>query len=285
MNKFFLITRGRTGSTAVLDELNKSFNICATQELFIAVHFSKTSNTLLSKVYDLILPVLFWRLKYQIIESPNKKKRAHYDLVLPFVYWKREHWFWKWIPLVLNMDKVAANQYLHEAESLAENEGVVGFGFKVLSHQFDERPFLTGLLKRRDYHAIYLTRNITRQVLSGMVAEQRGFYNTQEEFEDERRYQIDLEEFQLKVKWETQSVKKDLALLESKGFDFIVISYEEFMANRHDFYGEIFSFLGLPTETPPRSNWSIVIKDLRHTIANYDDVVERATEIGIPLDS
>jgi len=285
MNKFFLFTRGRTGSTAVLDELNKSNAICATQELFIAEHFSKTPNKLFSKLFEFVLPVIFWKLKYHIIEKPNQKKRAHYDLILPFIYWKREHQFWKWVPLILNMDKVGADQYLREAESLVEHEGAAGFGFKVLSHQFDEKPFLNDLLKRRGYRAIYLTRNITRQVLSGMVAVQRGLYNTQDKFEDECRYKIDLDEFQLKIRWEMQSVKNDIALLKAEGFDFIVVSYEEFTTNRQAFYEKIFSFLGLPTELPPNSDWSIVIKDLRYTIDNYDAVVERAAAIGVALDS
>ena len=33
MKKFFVMTRGRTGSTAIVDVLNKSNNVCAAQEL------------------------------------------------------------------------------------------------------------------------------------------------------------------------------------------------------------------------------------------------------------
>ncbi len=285
MNKFFLMTRGRTGSTAVLDELNKSSSICATQELFIITHFSNTSNKICAKLFDLVLPAVFWKRMYQFTSTPDKNSGVYYDLVFPFPRWKQEHWFWKWIPLILNMDKIGADHYLREAESLAEQRRVAGFGFKVLSHQFDEKPFLSHLLKRRDYRrVIYLTRNATRQVLSGMIAAQRGVYNTQEKFEDVRRYQIDLDEFQRLLDGQIQSVKRDLARLKADGFDFIVVSYEEFCADRQVFYEKIFNFLELPTELPPRSDWSIVIKDLRYTIANYDAVVERATEIGMPLD-
>lgn len=284
MNKFFLITRGRTGSTAVVDELNKCTSLCATQELFLALHFSNIQNKKISKLFDLVLPVIFWKRKFQTANTPNKKYNIYYDLIAPFIRWKQAHRFWKWIPSILNIDNIAADQYLNEAESLAELEGAASFGFKVLSHQLDERPFLSELLKQRAYHAIYLTRNITRQVLSGMVAAQRGFYNTQEKFKDERRYQIDLDEFQWLVQWEIQSVEKDIARLKGEKFDYIVVSYEEFTSNRQAFYEKIFDFLGLPTELPPNSDWSIVIKDLRYTIANYDAVVERAAAIGMPLD-
>lgn len=286
MNKFFLMTRGRTGSTAVLDELNKSSSICATQELFINTHFSNTSNKIYAKLFDLVLPAVFWKQTYQFTRTPNNNSGVYYDLIFPFPRWKREHRFWKWIPLIFNMDKIGADHYLREAESLAEQRRVAGFGFKILSHQFDEKPFLSDLLKQRDYYrVIYLMRNVKRQVLSGMVAAQRGVYNTQEKFEDVRRYQIDLDKFQELLEGEIQAVKRDLARLKSVGFEFIVVSYEEFYADRQVFYEKIFNFLGLPTELPPRSDWSIVIKDLRYTITNYDAVVERAAAISMPLDS
>lgn len=284
MKKFFLITRGRTGSTAVLDELNKSVAICATQELFILTHFSNISNKILRRSFDLILPAIFWKQRYQFTNTSNKNSGSYYDLISPFYYWKQNHRFWKWIPLLLNIDKIGADKYLHEAETLAEHQGATGFGFKVLSHHLNEKPFLGNLLKQRGYRAIYLTRNITRQVISGMVAAQRGVYNTQEDFDDLRRYRIDLDKFQLNIQEEMQAVKNDLARLKADGYDFIVVSYEEFITDRQAFYGKIFSFLGLPTELPATSDWSIVIKDLRHTIANYNAVIERAAEIGMPLE-
>lgn len=118
-----------------------------------------------------------------------------------------------------------------------------------------------------------------------MVAAKRGVYNTQEKFEDVRRYQIDLDKFQRLVEGQIQSVERDLARLRTHEFDFIVVSYEEFYADRQAFYEKNFNFLGMPTELPPRSDGSVVIKDARCTIANYDAIVERAAAIGFPLAS
>lgn len=54
MNNFFLMTRGRTGSTAVADELNKSRGLCVMQELFLMHDFKNVP--VLLKIYDLLLP-------------------------------------------------------------------------------------------------------------------------------------------------------------------------------------------------------------------------------------
>lgn len=254
MSKFFLVTRGRTGSTAVIDELNKSLGLRATQELFLKYDFDKLPD--FDKLYDLVLPYDLWKLQKNAspyIENDN--------------------------------DNVWANLYLEETEALARNQMTAGFGFKVLSHHFDESPFLSELLRKRGYQAIYLTRNMTRQVLSGMVSNQSGVWNTREKNKDLRSYHIDLDEFQWKIDMETESVKKDYVRLAAEGFSFIVVTYEEFCADRQSFYAKIFQFLGLPTELPPKSDYSVIIKDLSRTIANYDAVVERAAAIGMPLDS
>jgi hypothetical protein len=257
VNKFFLMTRGRTGSTAVIDELNKKHDLRATHELFLKYDFNKL--------------------------SPDYFKNL-YDMLLPFVLWKQKDWSRKWLPHFLYNNQQWSGRYLAKAESLARREEAKSFGFKVLSHNFEEWSFLSAVLKQRDYQTIYLTRNIARQVLSGMAASQRGFYNTRESFDDVRRYQIDLDKFQWLVEWEKQAIEKDCAQLTAQGFRFIVVTYEEFCADRQSFYNKIFHFLDLSTELPPRSDWTVLIKDLKYTIANYDEVVERAAAIGMPLD-
>jgi hypothetical protein len=153
------------------------------------------------------------------------------------------------------------------------------------NHFLLERPFLSALLKRRGYQAVYLTRNLFRQVISGMVAEERGIYNTTEKSEDLRRYSIDLNKFEKLAQFMRLGIEADITQLKMEGFDFIIVTYEDFCTDRQSFYDKIFHFLDLPTELPPRSDWAVMIKDLRYTIANYDAVVERAAAIGVPLDS
>jgi hypothetical protein len=253
------MTRGRTGSTAVIDELNKSRGLCAVQELFL--------------IYD-----------FDHIPDVSEITKV-YNVILPFVLWKRQDWSRKWMPHFFYRNKQWSDRYLAKTEALAKKRGTSGFGFKVLSHNFDEWPFLSTLLKRRGYRAIYLTRNIARQVLSGMVANQSGIWNTREGIKNLSSYSINLDEFQRNVEWELGAVDRDCARLTAEGFRFIVVAYEEFCTDRQAFYDKIFRFLELPVILPTRSEYSILIKDLRATIANYDAVVERAIAIGMPLDS
>lgn len=253
MTKFFLMTRGRTGSTAVLDELGKSKGICAMQELFITFDFPKPSK--------------------QEIEFMFK-------FILPFDYWRREvNWCAKIVPAAF-----LADRYLAEAEDQGKRQRAQGFGFKVLSHHLDRYPFLEKLLKRRGYRALYLTRNLARQVLSGMIAKQRGVYNTENEFLDSNCYTVDLDEFQKLIEWEAQSVKDDCARIKAAGFDCQIITYEQFSMDRNAFFKLIFDFLGVESEVPEASTFTVMIKDPRATIANFDAVTERARSIDLQLE-
>jgi hypothetical protein len=56
VKKFVLVTRGRTGSTAVLDELGKARALVATQELFTR---SALTDKKLKDYYQLLPPLLF----------------------------------------------------------------------------------------------------------------------------------------------------------------------------------------------------------------------------------
>jgi LPS sulfotransferase NodH len=253
MKNFFLMTRGRTGSTAVMDELAKSSRICATQELFLL--FDPRDNPQVDGIYTLIAP---------------------YDLWRDDSWWKRA--------LISRRESWLANAYLSRAEKLAVHKsGATAFGFKVLANQFDERPFMCVLLGRRHYKAIYLTRSIARQVISGMVANQCGIFNTTEKTADTRRYTIDVGRFRELVEWEAGCVVSDHDFLKKNGFEFCTVAYEEFITDRSAFYGRIYDFLGVPFEMPPASDFVVMIRDLAHTIENYDEVAACAKSMGMCL--
>jgi hypothetical protein len=250
MKKFVLVTRGRTGSTAIIDELGKSIYLCAMQELLHPGPF--TQNVLL--YYKQVAPFDVWR-------ETNPK-------------WKRKFFPWAFTEVK------QAHRYLTYAERLVKLQGAKGFCWKALSHQFDERPYLGELLKRHEYCVIYLKRNIVDQVLSGMVANQRGVYNSLEELEDSRKFHIEIDKFKWHIEWERECVRKDIARLKSDGFNFIEVNYEDFCNDREAFYCSIFDFLGLPQELPPPSNFVKMIKDPMLVIENFDEVVKAAAEVG-----
>ncbi len=107
----------------------------------------------------------------------------------------------------------------------------------MLSSHFTERDYLAELLARQGYSAIYLKRRPARQVISGLVANERNLYNTQERFRDEKKYRIDVEAFRWHVNWERTSTERDLDFLRSHGFPLVEVDYETFLADRGAFFG------------------------------------------------
>lgn len=256
MKNFFVLTRGRTGSTAIIDSLNKSNSIVAAQELFIryAVKNKKTNSN------DQILP--------------------RFDLWLD----SRKRYL-KIIEIFAGQSHVM-NKYLALAESTALSRDNKDFGFKVVSHHLDERPGLKELLLEREYKAVYLTRNIPRQVISGMVAKLRGKYNAhdRENYKDDASYIIDIDEYKSLVEWETQAVANDIAMLKSSGFEFIQVRYEDFVHKPDAFFANIFDFLNIPAEKLPASSFSIMIRDLEQAVKNFQEVEHCLTEMGMTLE-
>lgn len=246
------MTRGRTGSTAIVDVLNKSEKLCVFQELFLKYDFNKTKQHLIPP-YDL------WKQRGSLLTRLWRKVSKEY---------------------------ININNYLKNAERIVADYDGAAFGFKLLSHNFDERPDLKEQLLKRRFKVIYLTRNIPRQVISGMVAKLRGKYNAhgRENFKDDTCYKIDIDEFKSLVEWETQAVANDINMLETSEFDYIQVRYEDFVENSDAFFSEIFRFLDIPEEKLPESSFSIMIKDLKQAIQNYQEVEDCLTEMGMTIE-
>lgn len=258
MEKFFLFTRGRTGSTAIIDEIGTLEHIQTAQELFL-------------------------KFDYRSLLNQFKNLMEHYEAMVPYELWKSKYWIFRHWPENRLVSRIPQSLYLSNIERAASEAAARAFGFKILSHQFDETPGLEAILHRRRYKAIYLTRNIPRQVISGMIANERGVYNTKQKFDESAQFEIDLDEFKRLVEWEQQAVSNDLTRLSSSGFEHITISYEEFTNSRTEFFNRITNFLQLPTSTPASSTYAIMIKDLEYTVTNYEAVIKLAAEMDMPL--
>ncbi|ATX80295.1 hypothetical protein Ga0123461_1883 [Mariprofundus aestuarium] len=272
--KFFIFTRGRTGSTAIIDELDNHPDIVALQELFISLEKSPE----LSKAY-----LEHGKGFYKHISAPYQ--------VLPYGAWSSQYRRFR-LPVIgvtylacnrLISEKGMLSLYLDQSEqrTLLSGQGK-RFGFKVLANHFDERPDLAGALKARGYMAIYLERkNTVKLILSGLIARQRGIYNLKNYIASEESYVIDLEDFEKRVIWAKDSVQKEKTWLKEKGFDVHVITYEDFVEDRETFFQGICSMLDIPFMLPPETDYSVMIPDLSKTIANYESLVTKVHEMGI----
>lgn len=254
-----MMTRGRTGSTAVMDSLGKTHSITAAQELFIRYKVNKNSQSLKNNE-RLITRYDIWRQQNMGLFSLIGEK-----------FLRSNAWILK---------------YLDEIETSVSESGADAFGFKVISHHFAQRPRLKETLVGRGYSAIYLTRNIPRQVISGMVAKKRGKYNAHEKenYQSDMSFTLDVDIFKSLIQLEQKSQHDDLNLVQSLGVDYTTITYEDFVSNPDQLFLNIFSFLNLPTEKAPKSSFAIMIKDLRDVVQNYDQIAECTHELGMSLD-
>lgn len=254
------MTRGRTGSTAVMDSLNKTSSITTAQELFIKYKTNEKNSQPANKSDRVILRYDPWRQ-----QNLGRLERVS-----------------EW----LMRNDTSIVKYLDQVENTASKTDAKAFGFKVISHHFKQRPGLKENLVERGYSAIYLTRNIPRQVISGIVAKKRGKYNAHEKenYQNDSSFLIDIDNFRSLIELEQKSQQEDLTLLQAMGIDYTVIRYEDFVSNPDQLFSDIMSFLNLPSEKAPKSSYSIMIENLNNTIENYEQVRECTKQLGMSLD-
>ncbi|MEZ0148683.1 MAG: hypothetical protein AB9Q19_05115 [Candidatus Reddybacter sp.] len=255
MSKFIVMTRGRTGSTAIIDELNQLDSVFSGQELFTSLEYNQWSSEVISQDYEAIEPFSYWLGKDNLMRSLIRRLRG---------------------------DKHLISKYLRFAEDKAKELNKNSFGFKIISHHLVGNVPLVEVLSKQSYSVIYLTRNLSRQIISGLLARQRGVYNSKN-FHDTGRYSIDVEEFESLVKWEQYAVNSDREFIKDHGFRSIDITYEDFVTNRELFYKGLLDFLKVPFELPVKSSYSVMITDLEHSIINFNDIKDAANKIGMPI--
>ncbi len=270
MNKFFMLTRGRTGSTAILDEIGTT-NILSLQEPFINTNARIPEETM-KQICQPMAPFDLW------LKSISGKKNQVKNNTLATSLCKGIDSLCrgKWI-----IGRVAARylieQYLNELENLSANKK--GIIFKVLSHQLIEKRPLLGVLKSRGYKAILLVRrNVVRQVLSGMLAENRGLYNSRVQVKFPP-CSIDLDRFEFCVAWEMRCVEEDRALLKGNGIEYVEVTYEDFCSNREKFYTDLFSYMKVDYLLPKSSSFSVMVPDIREAITNFDELESRVSSM------
>ncbi|WP_038246569.1 hypothetical protein [Ghiorsea bivora] len=271
--KFIVFTRGRTGSTAIVDEIDSHTKALCLQEPFIPLEGIKE----LMKALE----------SGESYESVSKTRKF-----VPFELWLkqwrifcflRKRFYWRRLRLV--GEKGILRSYLRDLELNAINKGMerkVAFGFKLLVNHLDNWPKLSEVLYEGGYVVVYLERkNVVRKVLSGIVASKRGVYNRKNFQHVSENFEIDLDDFEMRVRSELVLVEKEKDMLRKVGFDLLSVSYEDFLQNRNTFLRELFEFIGVDFELPKESEYSIMIKDMKSTVSNYEALLERVETMGL----
>jgi len=275
MNRFIIFTRGRTGSTAIVDELDSHPQISCIQEPFIPLAG---------------IPAL-----QKSVEDHGRKFANTFDRqprFIPFEAWLRQ---WRCIELfdkpyyLVGMrlrNRMRLIEYylsmLEAQERRASHDMLHSFGFKLLINHFNNWPELEEVMRARGFKAVYLERkNVVRKVISGQVAQQRGIYNQKKYSPGKELYDLDLEDFEMRVRSELKLVGEEKAMLRSKGFPVLEISYEDFLEERAAFFHRLFDYLEVDHIDPRPTEYSVMITDLRKTVRNYSELVQRVEHLGL----
>lgn len=270
-----MLTRGRTGSTAILDEIGTT-SILSLQEPFINLNEGIPEETLRQNCQTMV-PFDLWVKSISGEENQGTNNTFTRALCKKINFLCRDNWV-----IGRAASRYLIQQYLKELESMSASatynkEGII---FKVLSHQLNERRPLLGVLKSFGYKAVLLVRrNVVRQVLSGMIAENRGLYNSKRQVTPQVPCNIDLDRFEFCVAWEMKCVEENRALLKGNGIEYIEIAYEDFCKDREKFYLDLFSYMKLNYQLPKSTAFSIMIPDLREAIANFDELESKVSSM------
>lgn len=257
VNKFFIFTRGRTGSTAIIDEVNSHPDCMCHGEIF------------------LLDPLRYPKYKKPYEENGQKYLESvlKSDGVLPRGLWK----------LVSGNEEKGLRDYLSYIENHAQDRGIEALGFKLLHNHARENEGILEILLERGYKAIHLIRkNVVRQVVSGMLAKQRGVYNTRKEDISERVYTIDMNELKTKISMNQTHVAAASKLIRDIGFDVVEIFYEDFVENRVSFHDRLAESIGIKSDSIKPTSYKVMVpEDLSAVITNYDEFEVQIRKMGL----
>ena len=254
MRKFVLFTRGRTGSTAVMDSLSKADGIIALQEPFISFEGMRFAR----------FPVGNASMRYYSDYLPGSRPSN-----------PETRRFGQGI-----LDMIGVPLYIGRLETLASHASPSAFGFKIISHHAKVHRNLISTLAARNYRCIYLSRNTVRQAISGVVAAARKEYNTSVQPSAKPKVRIDTEYIARLARWESAARDLDLQEISASGMPLAKVDYESFLSDRENFFQTIFDFLEIRSDPPPETDFKIMIDSLENHIENIDEVREKFKDLG-----
>lgn len=266
MERFFIYTKGRTGSTAIVDELSNHSKLFMSMEPFLNYKLMKNVTIeQIKEIYPSVMPYYIWkddRINQNLI---YRKKLTH---LLKFQLPKT--------------DQIATSLYLDALQKAATHKKAFGFGFKILPHHFTDLPYLNNLIKSYSFKSIYLRReNVVKQIISGQIARKSKVWNTKKNNIHNDAYEINLNEFEQSVNAEINFIDQGREYLRGIGSDMLEVTYEDFCKDRHGFYAKIFNFLNLPYESLKQTEYSIMVPDVAKLVSNYDELKQKVCAMGM----
>lgn len=250
MVKYFVFTTGRTGSTAICDELNSRDDMVCWQELFNTIygHHLEQDNVTLSG------------------------EEEHFqEFGLPCQVYQG-----------LNPGTTVADFLAYTEDRSAGMAAAMGFKLLYYEPELWEGGRLLWQLKERGYKCLHLIRrDHTSRTLSSLIASTSGYYNTKETVEwGTEKILIDPLQFEVRLKYGMSQIEEARESLEAAGLPTLEIFYEDFLADPNAFHRMISGHFDLTTETRKASGYKKTtpsrVSDL---IENYDEILKTADDI------
>jgi LPS sulfotransferase NodH len=140
---------------------------------------------------------------------------------------------------------------------------------------------MISLFRQLGLKVIFLCRyNKLRQVISALVAEKTGTYNSETYTPEEgRRFEFPVEKIVQRVK---RADKLDQDILTTlQGVDFMQVFYEDWLSNSRGFFTDVEEFLGVPRGPVEAAEMSVTTPEpLRELLTNFEDLSSALEENG-----
>lgn len=247
--KFILYSLGRSGSTAIADELSATESIVCYQEPIVNIdQFSQERKDRLVSAY-----------KQKGIAYSNQQQGTQI------------HRFGTVREVIPSITPAA---YLDLLEGFEGHQDKVAIGVKQVQGQLEPYPEFWVEFRERGYIALCLIRkNIALAALSAAIAAQRGLYNTTKHDHREDLCTVSIDQLDSFIdtfsgaRARLETIVKDADMVPHE------IYYEDFLENREKFHRHVFDILGVPFEMPRKSEFKkLVPPDLSELVENFTDV-------------
>ena len=244
-----MYTDGRTGSTAICDEIGNHSDLACWQELFTyGANLAFLDGADLSKMPSIEQGLADGVLTYEMFRRLcDESTRGHASL----------------------------SRYFDYLGSKAGSLGKEAFGFKLLYNHAThwEGDGLLDTLAQRGFAVLHNLRlDFVRKYISGAIASKTGRWNTRSQVVHREMVVLDPDLCRENSAVSLTRYRKYDADIRAKGFSVLTETYEDFLDERVNFLNVIFDFLGVELERVADSDWQKVTpQDLSTLVENYQD--------------
>ncbi|MGZ8362624.1 MAG: sulfotransferase [Caulobacteraceae bacterium] len=253
MTPFIVLTRGRTGSTAICTELNSHPDILCYGEIARPNPLARAPIKALWDQY-----------------GPDYVKHHPRETALPLHLHAGS----------MGERKVTAGEFAAWVDYLAGISSDKTVGFKMLENH---APHVEGGYgSMAGCRVVVLNRhNLLRQAVSSLVAVEVGKHNNMQGPSGKRQFTLDADLIAVKIRRNLVNAPARDEALRAAGLRFVEVFYEDFVKSPAEFYAPIFELLEVaPAKLQPSRTAIMTPEPLRELLTNYDEVAGLMTSLG-----